>query len=48
MSKAWTADAILELARSYQSTCVLAAAAELDLYTVAVSMLTCLVRPPME
>jgi len=32
MSKQWTADAILELARSYQSPCVLAAAAELDLF----------------
>jgi precorrin-6B methylase 2 len=32
MSRHWTADEILELARSYQPACVLAAAAELDLF----------------
>lgn len=32
MSKHWTTDEILELARSYQPACVLAAAAELELF----------------
>jgi len=32
MSKAWTRDEILELARSFQPACVLAAAADLDLF----------------
>jgi SAM-dependent methyltransferase len=32
MSKQWTADEILQLARSYQSACVLAAAVDLDLF----------------
>jgi precorrin-6B methylase 2 len=34
MQRQWTADDVLELARSYQPACVLAAAAELDLFTV--------------
>lgn len=34
MPKDWTADEILALARSYQSACVLAAAADLDLFSV--------------
>ncbi len=33
MATKWTADAILELARGYQESCVLAAAADLDLFT---------------
>lgn len=32
MKKSWTPDDILELGRSYQASCVLAAAADLDLY----------------
>src|ERR1035437_8497461 len=32
MPKPWTADQILELARSFQPACVLAAAADLDLF----------------
>ncbi len=34
MSGRWTADAIVELSRSYQAACVLAAAAELDVFRV--------------
>ena len=32
MSKQWTADQILDLARSYQPVAILAAAADLDLF----------------
>jgi len=32
--KEWTADDVLELARGYQAACVLAAAAELDLFSI--------------
>ena len=32
MSTEWTADKVLELARSYQTACILAAAADLDLF----------------
>lgn len=32
MAKTWTRDGILELARSYQAACVLAAAADLDIF----------------
>jgi len=32
MSTEWTADKVLEMARSYQSACILAAAADLDLF----------------
>ena len=34
MHKEWTADEVLTLARSYQSACVLVAAADLDLFSV--------------
>ena len=34
MPDLWTGDAILELGRSYQPACVLAAAAELDLFSL--------------
>ena len=34
MSAAWTAESLLELARSYQSACVLAAAADLEIFEV--------------
>ena len=34
MSKRWTADQIMELCRAYQPACVLAAAADLDLFRV--------------
>ena len=41
MSKQWTADQVLELARSYQPVCVLVAAADLDLFaTVGADQLT--------
>jgi SAM-dependent methyltransferase len=33
MSRNWTADDVLQLARGYQAACVLAAAADLDLFT---------------
>ena len=32
MSKSWTADEVLQLARGYQAACVLAAAADLNLF----------------